>query len=101
MKATGLNRPRRSEFLNPAHRIGSVLPAARINDATFGPVPDEELMSALGELEKFWHTPSPLPLLIRLALIHYQFEAIHPWVRSRFVRCLGFREMAERPTSYD
>ena len=37
-------------------------------------------MSSLGELEKYWHAPSPLPLLLRLALIHYQFEAIHPFL---------------------
>jgi Fic family protein len=36
--------------------------------------------AALSALEKFWHAPSPLPLIVRLALIHYQFEAIHPFL---------------------
>jgi Fic family protein len=35
---------------------------------------------ALGELERFLHSPSPLPPLVRLALVHYQFEAIHPFL---------------------
>ena len=55
-------------------------PGCTLNEATFVPPPVEELMSSLGELEKFCHAPSPLPLLIRLALIHYQFEAIHPFL---------------------
>ncbi len=36
--------------------------------------------AALDQLEKFIHTPSQLPPLVRLALIHYQFEAIHPFL---------------------
>ena len=35
---------------------------------------------ALDRLEKYFHSESEYPPLIRLALIHYQFEAIHPFL---------------------
>lgn len=66
------------EFRRSQNWIGPA--GCTLNDATFVPPPQEDLMSSLGELEKFWHAPSPLPLLIRLAMIHYQFEAIHPFL---------------------
>jgi Fic family protein len=66
------------EFRRSQNWIGP--PGCTLNDATFVPPPPEELIAALGELEKFWHEPSPLPLLVRLALVHYQFEAIHPFL---------------------
>ena len=66
------------EFRRSQNWIGP--PGCMLNDATFVPPPPEDLMSSLGELEKFWHAPSPLPLMVRLALIHYQFEAIHPFL---------------------
>lgn len=66
------------EFRRSQNWIGPA--GCTLNDATFVPPPHEDLMSSLGELEKFWHAPSPLPLLIRLAMIHYQFEAIHPFL---------------------
>jgi Fic family protein len=34
----------------------------------------------LDQLEKYIYAPSPLPALIRIGLIHYQFEAIHPFL---------------------
>jgi len=34
----------------------------------------------LDAFEKFLHAPSHLPTLIRFALIHYHFEAIHPFL---------------------
>ena len=34
---------------------------------------------ALADLETFIHRPTDIPFLIQLALIHYQFEAIHPF----------------------
>lgn len=34
---------------------------------------------ALAALEKYLHAGSELPALVRIALIHYQFEAIHPF----------------------
>jgi Fic family protein len=35
---------------------------------------------ALDAFEKFLHTSSRLPPLVRLGLLHYQFEAIHPFL---------------------
>jgi Fic family protein len=51
-----------------------------IKDARFVPPPVSELLPALDQFEKFLHTPSGLPLLIELAITHYQFETIHPFV---------------------
>jgi len=51
-----------------------------LNDAKFVPPPPEEMQDTLSDLEKFIHAPSPLPLVVRLALVHYQFEAIHPFL---------------------
>jgi Fic family protein len=49
-------------------------------EATYIPPPVEEMKNCLGELEKYFHAESHLPPLVRLALIHYQFEAIHPFL---------------------
>lgn len=47
---------------------------------TYVPPPEAEMKEALGELEKYLHAVSPLPPLVRMALVHYQFEAIHPFL---------------------
>lgn len=44
------------------------------------PPPVPEMRSALEALEKYFHQPSDLPPLVQLALVHYQFEAIHPFL---------------------
>lgn len=66
------------EFRRSQNWIGP--PGCTLMEATFVPPPEAEMKAALGELEKYLHTPSPLPPLVRLALIHYQFEAIHPFL---------------------
>ncbi|MCK5313920.1 MAG: Fic family protein [Anaerolineales bacterium] len=50
-----------------------------LENATFVPPPPDEMLQALTRLEAFIHASSDLPPLIRLGLIHYQFEAIHPF----------------------
>lgn len=49
-------------------------------EATFVPPPPELVQAALGDLETFLHTPSDLPVLIRIGLAHAQFETIHPFL---------------------
>jgi Fic family protein len=38
------------------------------------------MMAALDAFEKYMHIPSDLPPLVRMAILHYQFEAIHPFI---------------------
>ena len=50
-------------------------------EATYVPPPPGHLMNqALSNLERFIHADTGLPALVEIALIHYQFEAIHPFL---------------------
>ncbi len=49
--------------------------------AAFVSPPVEEMKAALDEFEKYlYEKDDPYPLLVRLACIHYQFEAMHPFL---------------------
>ncbi len=64
------------EFRQQSNWIG-----ADIHTARFVPPPYLQMKEALDALELYLHDNSrPLPALIRLALIHYQFETIHPFL---------------------
>jgi Fic family protein len=51
-----------------------------LNEATFVPPPPAIVPHALGDLERFLHNHSDLPLLIKIGLAHAQFETIHPFL---------------------
>jgi len=51
-------------------------------DARFVPPSPEYVVSAMGDLEKFFYSFEDIPILIKVALIHSQFETIHPFVNG-------------------
>lgn len=53
-----------------------------LNEATFVPPPPHEVPKKLADLEKFLHTDTELPLLIKIGLAHGQFETIHPFLNG-------------------
>ena len=53
--------------------------ASTLANAMFVPPPPELVPEALSDLERFLHSGSDLPVLIRVGLAHAQFETIHPF----------------------
>ncbi|MBU1444247.1 MAG: Fic family protein [Gammaproteobacteria bacterium] len=54
---------------------------ARPGRAVFVPPPPGQVQGLLADLERFIHDPAPaLPPLVRVALVHVQFETIHPFL---------------------
>jgi Fic family protein len=51
-----------------------------IETASFVPPPPHEVMPLLANLEKYLHDKTPAPVLLKTALTHMQFEAIHPFL---------------------
>jgi Fic family protein len=51
-----------------------------IERAYFVPPPPSEVGALLDDLERFIHEAPQLPVLVQAALLHYQFETIHPFL---------------------
>ena len=66
------------EFRKIQNWIG--LPGAALSDAIFVPPPPEKVPELMSELEKFIHQKDEIPPLVKIALIHAQFETIHPFL---------------------
>lgn len=65
------------EFRRSQNWIGGTRPG----NAAFVPPPPEKMIDCMGELEHFLHDkPHPTPLLLKAALVHVQFETIHPFL---------------------
>lgn len=55
-------------------------PGCLLREATYIPPPVEDMKLALSDWEKYLHSNPEDPPLIQCALMHYQFEAIHPFL---------------------
>lgn len=66
------------EFRTSQNWIGK--PGCTLEEATFVPPPVIEMQKALNEWEIYLHQNQKFPALIDSAIVHYQFEAIHPFL---------------------
>jgi Fic family protein len=54
-------------------------PGSTVQTARFVPPPHNKVKPLLDNLQEFYQDESQLPILIKVALIHSQFETIHPF----------------------
>lgn len=73
----------RGEHKLPGHFRSSQnwIGGASLTDAIFIPPPHHEVESLMGDLENFLHNDAiSVPHLVKIAVAHYQFETIHPFL---------------------
>ena len=66
------------EFRRSQNWIGRA--GATLNQATYVPPPATDMLDCLDALEKYLHYGDKYPPLVRIAMIHQHFEAIHPFL---------------------
>jgi Fic family protein len=76
-------------------------------EATFVPPPPDEVLPALGALERFLHEDDAVPLLVKIGLAHSHFETIHPFLdgngrmgRLLITFLLCERQVLQKPVLY-
>ena len=82
-------------------------PGFPLSEAIFVPPPPDLVIPAMGELEKFLHQESNIPPLVKIGLIHAQFETIHPFLdgngrigRLLITFYLFWKEILSKPLLY-
>jgi len=93
------------EFRRSQNWIGK--PGCTLEEATFVPPPVIEMQKTLNEWEIYLHQNQKFPALVDSAIVHYQFEAIHPFLdgngrigRLLITLLLVHREVLSLPLLY-
>ncbi|MBT9130749.1 MAG: Adenosine monophosphate-protein transferase SoFic [candidate division WS2 bacterium] len=93
------------EFRKSQNWIGPQ--GASLSEAIFVPPPPEMVLSCMGEIEKFFYEYDHIPPLVKIALIHAQFETIHPFLdgngrigRLLITFYLFWKKILSRPVLY-
>ena len=102
---TGAHRYNR-EFRKSQNWIGP--PGASLTEAMYVPPPPEAVLPTMGDLEIFFHRKNNnIPPLVKIALIHSQFETIHPFLdgngrigRLLITFYLFWQEILSKPLLY-
>jgi len=95
MKGVRGERATPGEFRRSQNWIGP--PGSTPATAPYVPPPPEHMQEALADWERFLHEREKLPDLIQCALMHEQFEAIHPFLDRCFI-CLPTLKRIARTT---
>lgn len=66
------------EFRTSQNWIGAA--GSSLKNARYIPPNPEDMMDAMSDLEKYINSEDTLDVLIQAALLHYQFETIHPFL---------------------
>lgn len=65
------------EFRRTQNWVGGTRPG----NATYVPPPPDRVVGCMSDLEKYLHDKEDkLPLLVRVGLVHHQFETVHPFL---------------------
>ncbi|MDX2165251.1 MAG: Fic family protein [Gammaproteobacteria bacterium] len=100
-RATHFSDP--GNFRRTQNWISGVSP----KDALFVPPPAHEMLRAMGDLEKFFHTKDDILPIIKAGIIHAQFETIHPFLdgngrtgRMLITLFIWLEKLLERPVLF-
>ncbi len=66
------------EFRRSQNWIGGI--GSTLSNAVYVPPTVADMQTAMGDLERYLHTDDLLPPLVKIALVHAQFETIHPFL---------------------
>lgn len=96
---------RPGEFRATQNWVGTT--GSPIDEAEYVPPPPSEMLKALHDLEAFIYSTDPMPDLIKVGLVHAQFETIHPFLdgngrigRLLITFLLCERQIMRRPLLY-